>query len=97
MSSFLRVFFVGGLISYRALFNWIRPEIYIPTMLGAPLFQIVFFTYLGRYAKTGNGDALPRLGGEVHAGRGGRSDQDGAEARSSCGSRALPHEPSSSG
>src|SRR5262249_60406866 len=49
--SSLRVFFIGGLISYRALFNWIRPWIYIPTMLGAPLFQILFFTYLGRYSQ----------------------------------------------
>jgi len=48
--SFVRVFFVGGLLSYRALFNWIRPSIYIPTLLGGPLFQILFFTYLGRYA-----------------------------------------------
>jgi ABC-2 type transport system permease protein len=45
----LRVFFVGGVISYRALFNWIRPGIYVTTMLGSPLFQILFFTYLGRY------------------------------------------------
>jgi ABC-2 type transport system permease protein len=43
-----RVFFVGGLIAYRALFNWIRPSIYIPTMLGGPLFQILFFAHLGR-------------------------------------------------
>ena len=50
LSSWLRIFFVGGVIAYRALFNWIRPSIYIPTMLGAPLFQILFFTYLGRYA-----------------------------------------------
>ena len=50
MTSTLRVFFVGGLLSYRALFNWIRPSIYIPTLLGGPLFQILFFTYLGRYA-----------------------------------------------
>jgi ABC-2 type transport system permease protein len=50
VSSFARVFFVGGLLSYRALFNWIRPSIYIPTLLGGPLFQILFFTYLGRYA-----------------------------------------------
>ena len=50
MSTSMRVFFVGGGISYRALFNWINPGIYIPTMLGAPLFQILFFTYLGRYA-----------------------------------------------
>ena len=50
MKSFARVFFVGGLLSYRALFNWIRPSIYIPTLLGGPVFQILFFTYLGRYA-----------------------------------------------
>jgi ABC-2 type transport system permease protein len=46
----VRIFFVGGLISYKALFNWIRPEIYIPTMLGSPLFQILFFAHLGRYS-----------------------------------------------
>jgi len=46
----LRIFFVGGRISYKALFNWIRPEIYIPTMLGSPLFQILFFAHLGRYS-----------------------------------------------
>ncbi len=45
-----RIFLIGGLIAYRALFNWLRPAIYIPTMLGGPLFQILFFTYLGRYA-----------------------------------------------
>ena len=28
-----RVFFVGGLISYRALFNFLQPAIYIPSML----------------------------------------------------------------
>jgi len=45
-----RVFLVGGAISYRALFNWISPGMYVMTMLGSPLFQILFFTYLGRYA-----------------------------------------------
>ena len=49
--SFLRVFFVGGYIAYRALFNWMRPSIYIPTMLGAPLFQVLFFAYIGRYTR----------------------------------------------
>lgn len=46
----LRIFFVGGLLSYKALFNWIRADIYIPTMLGSPLFQILFFAHLGRYS-----------------------------------------------
>ena len=61
----LRIFFVGGLISFRALFNWIKPWIYIPTMLGSPLFQILFFTYLGRYAETGQSDAFFIVGNAV--------------------------------
>src|SRR3990172_2060793 len=44
----VRVFFVGGAVSYRALFAWIDPRVYVPSMLGFPLFQIVFFTYVGR-------------------------------------------------
>jgi ABC-2 type transport system permease protein len=47
-----RIFTIGGLISYRALFNWMAPAQYIPTMLAGPLFQILFFTYLGRFAGT---------------------------------------------
>ena len=50
MTRFLRTFFVGGLIAYRGLFNWITPAMYIPTMLGSPLFQVIFFTKLGQYA-----------------------------------------------
>ena len=46
----VRIFFLGGLFSYRALFNWISPLLYVTTMLGSPLFQILFFAYLGRYA-----------------------------------------------
>jgi ABC-2 type transport system permease protein len=48
--SAMRLFFVGGLFSYRALFNWISPITYATTMLGSPLFQILFFVYLGRFA-----------------------------------------------
>jgi ABC-2 type transport system permease protein len=50
LRTLVRVFFVGGLISYRALFNWLHPAIYIPTMLGSPLFQILFFSYVGRFS-----------------------------------------------
>jgi ABC-2 type transport system permease protein len=46
----VRIFFLGGLFSYRALFNWISPLLYVTTMLGSPLFQILFFAYLGRFA-----------------------------------------------
>lgn len=50
----LRVFFIGGYISYRALFNWMHWSYYIPTMLGAPLFQVLFFAYIGRFAQVKN-------------------------------------------
>ena len=43
-----RIFVVGGVLSYRALFNWMQPVVYVPTMLGGPLFQILFFAYIGR-------------------------------------------------
>jgi ABC-2 type transport system permease protein len=46
----LRIFFVGGLLSYRALFNWLSPWILVPTFLIAPLFQILLFAYIGRAA-----------------------------------------------
>ena len=65
MTSSLRIFFVGGLISFRALFNWIKPSLYIPTMLGSPLFQIIFFTYLGRFALAGESDAFFIVGNAV--------------------------------
>jgi ABC-2 type transport system permease protein len=48
--NFLRIFFIGGLMSYRALFSWLRPSVLIPTFLVSPIFQILLFVYLGRAA-----------------------------------------------
>jgi ABC-2 type transport system permease protein len=45
-----RVFFIGGAISFRALFAWIRPWVYIPTLVIGPTSQILFFAFLGRTA-----------------------------------------------
>ena len=67
----IRIFFIGGYLAYRALFNWIHWSIYIPTMLGGPMFQILFFAYIGRFAKLqsdeffviGNAVAISSLGG----------------------------------
>jgi ABC-2 type transport system permease protein len=59
-----RVFWLGGQISYAALFNWARPSIYIPTLLGAPTFQILFFAALGNYA-TGMDPAFFAIGNAV--------------------------------
>ncbi len=67
----LRVFFIGGYLSYKALFNWMHPSHYIPTMLGAPVFQVLFFVYVGRFAElqddtffvTGNAVQLTAMAG----------------------------------
>lgn len=44
----LRLLGVGGVIAYRALFNWTTPGMFIGTLLIGPLFQLLFFAYLGR-------------------------------------------------
>jgi ABC-2 type transport system permease protein len=60
----LRIFFVGGLISFRALFNWLSPWIYIPSLLVAPVFQVLLFAYVGRSAGVGS-DAFYLVGNAV--------------------------------
>ena len=45
-----RIFAIGGVTSFRALFYWLTPWIYVPTMLIAPIFQILLFAYIGRSA-----------------------------------------------
>jgi ABC-2 type transport system permease protein len=47
----MRVLIVGGLMSYRALFNWISPWSFVPLAIGYPVFEILFFAYLGRFAE----------------------------------------------
>jgi ABC-2 type transport system permease protein len=46
----LRIFFVGGVTSYRALFGFLSPWVFIPSLLVAPIFQILLFAYIGRAA-----------------------------------------------
>ena len=50
----LRVFFIGGWMSYRALFGWLSPWILIPIFIIDPIFQIIFFAYVGRAADYGS-------------------------------------------
>jgi ABC-2 type transport system permease protein len=45
-----RIFVVGGVLSFRGLWYWLTPWIYVPTMLVAPIFQILLFAYIGRSA-----------------------------------------------
>ncbi|MEE6263469.1 ABC transporter permease [Plantactinospora sonchi] len=48
MTSLFRLVGVGGVIAYRALFNWTTPSMFVGTLLVGPLFQLLFFAYLGR-------------------------------------------------
>ena len=54
MTTTLRIFFIGGLTSYRALFHWLTPWILIPTFLLAPLFELLFFAFVGKDAGVGD-------------------------------------------
>ncbi|MEU7829501.1 ABC transporter permease [Nonomuraea sp. NPDC049129] len=44
----LRLAGVGGFLAYRALFNWTTPAVFVGSLLVAPVFQLLFFVYLGR-------------------------------------------------
>jgi len=52
----LRLFLDGALLSYIALFRWLRPAAYLASKIIMPLNQILFFTLLGMYA-TGRDNA----------------------------------------
>lgn len=45
-----RLFLQGALLSYVALFRWLRPTTYLASKVVMPLNQILFFTFLGMYA-----------------------------------------------
>ena len=55
----LRIFFIGGLTSYRALFSWLSPWILIPTFIVGPIFQILFFAFVGRDRRRRRRRVLP--------------------------------------
>ena len=54
MTTSIRIFFIGGWSSYRALFGWLTPWILIPTFIVTPVFQILFFAFVGRDAGVGD-------------------------------------------
>jgi ABC-2 type transport system permease protein len=60
----LRILVVGGLMSYRALFYWLTPWVFIPTLLVAPTVQILLFAYLGRSARL-ESDAFFLIGNAI--------------------------------
>jgi ABC-2 type transport system permease protein len=98
--SAVRVALVGGLISFRGLFGWLHPAIFVPTMIVPPIFQVLFFAYLGRAAGlesdtfyvVGNSiqlAALPGLFAISHAINGERKSQTLASLLASPASRVA--------
>ncbi len=45
-----RLFFEGALLSYIALFRWLRPITYLASKVFMPLWQMLFFSLLGMFA-----------------------------------------------
>lgn len=46
----LRIFWQGMILSYAALFAWLRPVTYLASKIVMPLAQMLFFTFLGTFA-----------------------------------------------
>jgi len=46
----LRLFWEGALLSYIALFRWLRPSTYLASKVFMPVTYILFFTFIGVYA-----------------------------------------------
>ncbi len=56
LTSNLRLFWQGTVLSYTALFAWLQPVTYMASKIVMPLTQMLFFTFLGSFA-TGPGNA----------------------------------------
>jgi ABC-2 type transport system permease protein len=52
----VRLFLQGAMLTYIALFHWLRPVTYLASKIVMPLVQILFWTLLGTYA-TGSASA----------------------------------------
>jgi ABC-2 type transport system permease protein len=46
----VRLLFIGGYLSYRALFGWLNPYLYTVTLLIPSVTTLAFFVFLGRAA-----------------------------------------------
>jgi len=56
ITSNLYIFWQGTLLSFMALFGWLRPTTYVASKVIGPLMQMLFFTFLGTFA-TGSENA----------------------------------------
>jgi ABC-2 type transport system permease protein len=61
----LYLFWQGTLLSYRALFAWLRPVTYMASKVLMPLAQMFFFVLLGSYATGGQGTDFYVIGNAI--------------------------------
>ncbi len=61
----LRLFWQGTMLSYIALFAWLRPVTYAASKIVMPLAQMLFFVFLGTYATNSNNADFYVIGNAV--------------------------------
>jgi ABC-2 type transport system permease protein len=61
----LRLFWQGTLLSYIALFRWLRPITYLASKIVMPLAQILFFVFLGTYANGASSASFYVIGNAI--------------------------------
>jgi ABC-2 type transport system permease protein len=61
----VRLFFHGALLSYIALFRWLRPSTYLASKVVGPLSYMIFFVFLGEFGGSGNGPFFYVVGNAV--------------------------------
>ena len=62
LSNNFRLFWQGALLSYIALFHWMRPIQYMASKILMPLAQMFFFVYLGTFATSAENSAFYIVG-----------------------------------
>jgi ABC-2 type transport system permease protein len=65
LSKNLILFWQGTLLSYRALFAWLRPVTYMASKIFMPLAQMFFFVFLGTYGSGGNNSDFYVIGNAI--------------------------------
>jgi len=48
-----RIFWSSAKFAFKALFSWLRPEMWMMELFALPLFQMAFFVYLSRFVNPG--------------------------------------------
>ena len=61
----IRLFFDGAILSYKALFRWMRPSTYLASKVVFPFGQIMFFGLLGSYAIGGGNPSFFVIGNAI--------------------------------